>query len=76
MQEAGADRAILIPPSWEGDSSEFSLEAVAKYPAQVCGHGADPINKPEGRARDDRDLEGPARHAWRAPTFHHAWDQD
>jgi L-fuconolactonase len=31
-RQAGVHRAILIPPSWEGDSSEYSLEAAAKYP--------------------------------------------
>jgi predicted TIM-barrel fold metal-dependent hydrolase len=29
MKEAGVDRAILIPPSWEGERADYSLEAVS-----------------------------------------------
>ena len=49
MKEAGVDRAILIPPSWEGDSSDYSLEASARYPDRFAVMGRIPIDKPEGR---------------------------
>jgi hypothetical protein len=75
MQEAGVDRAILIPPSWECDSSDFSLEAAAKYPGKFAVMGRIPINKPEG-PRDDRDLEDQPGMLGVRLTFHHAWDQD
>jgi predicted TIM-barrel fold metal-dependent hydrolase len=32
MDEAGVDRAILVPPSWEGNRIDYSLEACEKYP--------------------------------------------
>jgi L-fuconolactonase len=32
MDEAGVDRAVLVPPSWEGDRNDLALAAVAKYP--------------------------------------------
>jgi predicted TIM-barrel fold metal-dependent hydrolase len=75
MQEAGVDRAILIPPSWEGDSSEYSLEAVAKYPNLFAVMGRIPINKPEGREMIETWKDQPGMLGVRL-TFHHAWDQD
>jgi|ERR1043166_9226725 predicted TIM-barrel fold metal-dependent hydrolase len=32
MQEAGVDRAILVPPSWDGNRTDHALEAARKYP--------------------------------------------
>ena len=32
MDEAGVERAILIPPYWEGDHIDCCLEAIAAYP--------------------------------------------
>lgn len=32
MDEAGVDRAIVVPPSWEGDRNDYALEAARKYP--------------------------------------------
>jgi predicted TIM-barrel fold metal-dependent hydrolase len=32
MDEAGVDRVVLIPPSWEGERNDYAAEAVAKYP--------------------------------------------
>jgi predicted TIM-barrel fold metal-dependent hydrolase len=75
MQQAGVDRAILIPPSWEGDSSEYSLEAHAKYPALFAVMGRIPIDKPEGRQMIETWKDQPGMLGVRL-TFHHAWDQD
>jgi predicted TIM-barrel fold metal-dependent hydrolase len=30
MKEAGVEHAILVPPSWEGDRVDYSLEAAQK----------------------------------------------
>src|SRR5258708_21604784 len=49
MAEAGVDRAILVPPSWEGDRIDYSLEASQKYPKRVAVIGRIPIDKPRGR---------------------------
>jgi predicted TIM-barrel fold metal-dependent hydrolase len=32
MDEAGVDRAVLVPPSWEGDYNDLSLDAARRYP--------------------------------------------
>jgi L-fuconolactonase len=32
MQSAGVDRAVLVPPSWEGDRNDLVLDAVKTYP--------------------------------------------
>ena len=34
MDEAGVDRAVLVPPAWEGDRNDFALEAVAEFPSR------------------------------------------
>jgi predicted TIM-barrel fold metal-dependent hydrolase len=75
MQEAGVDRAILIPPSWEGDRSDYSLEAAAKYPSRFAVMGRVPIDKPEGRKMIETWKDQPGMLGVRL-TFHHAWDQD
>ena len=28
MDEAGVDRAVIVPPSWPGDRNDYALEAV------------------------------------------------
>lgn len=32
MQTAGVDRAILVPPSWEGEKNDVVAEACRRYP--------------------------------------------
>lgn len=32
MDEAGVDRVVIVPPSWEGDRNDYALEAVRRYP--------------------------------------------
>jgi hypothetical protein len=34
MDEAGVDRAVIVPPSWPGDRNDYALEAVKRYPAR------------------------------------------
>lgn len=76
MAEAGVHRQILIPPSWEGDRADYSLEAAAKYPDQFAIMGRVPLQQPDAGRRI---LE-----TWKAQpgmlgvrlTFHHAWDQE
>lgn len=74
MDQAGVDRAILVPPSWEGERIDYSLEAAQKFPARFAVMGRFPINRPEERSR----LE-----TWRTQkgmlgvrlTLHHEWDR-
>jgi len=74
MAEAGVDRAILIPPSWEGERADYTLEAVAKYPARFAIMGRLPINRPEARRMLETWKDQPGMLGVRL-TFHHEWDR-
>src|SRR5262249_1887202 len=32
MDEAGVDRAVIVPPSWPGDRNDYGIEAAERYP--------------------------------------------
>jgi predicted TIM-barrel fold metal-dependent hydrolase len=74
MNEAGVGHAILVPPSWEGERVDYSLEAAQAFPNRFAVMGRFPINEPKERAR----LE-----TWRGQkgmlgvrlTLHHEWDR-
>jgi predicted TIM-barrel fold metal-dependent hydrolase len=74
MAEAGVDRAILVPPSWEGDRIDYSLEAVAKFPRRFAIMGRIPINKPQARQMLETWKDQPGMLGVRL-TFHHDWDR-
>ncbi len=46
MDEAGVDRAVIVPPSWEGDRNDYALEAVRRYPTRFAVMGRLPVNDP------------------------------
>jgi predicted TIM-barrel fold metal-dependent hydrolase len=50
MQEAGVARAVIVPPSWEGDRNDLALEAARLHPDRFAVMGRLPIEKPESRA--------------------------
>ena len=65
MDEAGVDRVVIVPPSWEGYHNEYAMEAAKKAaPFRADGPPAARRSEIEGPARD---LEGSARHAGRPP---------
>jgi L-fuconolactonase len=39
MDRAGVDRAILVPPSFEGDRNDYALEAARKHPGRFAVMG-------------------------------------
>ena len=39
MDPAGVDRAVIVPPSWIGETNEYALEASAKYPDRFAVMG-------------------------------------
>src|SRR5215813_4029020 len=43
MDEAGVDRAVIVPPSWPGDRNDYALEAVKRYPDRSRVMGKLPI---------------------------------
>ena len=47
MDAAGVDRAVLVPPSWEGDRNDLALEACRQHPDRFAIMGRldmDPAN--------------------------------
>ena len=43
MNEAGVDRAVIVPPSWPGDRNDYGLEAVKRYPHRFAVMGRIPL---------------------------------
>jgi len=74
MDDAGVSASILVPPSWEGERIDYSLEAAQKYPNRFAVMGRFPINQPEERERLEtwRDQKGMLGVRL---TLHHEWDR-
>jgi len=47
MEEAGVDRAVIVPPSWPGDRNDYALEAVKRYPNRFRVMGRIPLQDPK-----------------------------
>ena len=47
MDEAGVDRAVIVPPSWPGDRNDYALEAVKRYPNRFRVMGRIPLQDPK-----------------------------
>src|SRR5213079_1215823 len=47
MDEAGVDRAVIVPPSWPGDRNDYALEAVKRYPTRFRVMGRVAIQDPK-----------------------------
>src|SRR5438128_2283112 len=56
MKEAGVDRAVIVPPSWEGERNDLALEAARLHPDQFAVMGRFPLEKPDSRPLVDRGL--------------------
>jgi len=50
MDGAGVERCILVPPTWEDDRNDTSLEAARLHPDRFRVMGRISISKPESRA--------------------------
>jgi predicted TIM-barrel fold metal-dependent hydrolase len=46
MDEAGVDRAILVPPSWEGDRNDHALAGAAAHPDRFAVMGRLALDQP------------------------------
>lgn len=53
MKEAGVDRVVVVPPSWEGDRNDLALEAARLHPDRFAVMGRLALEKPESRALVD-----------------------
>ncbi len=51
MDEAGVARAILVPPSWEGERNDHALEAAARYPNRFAVMGRLALDRPDNAER-------------------------
>jgi len=49
MDEAGVDRVVIVPPSWEGDRVDYALEAAKKFPGRFAVMGRIPLASPQAR---------------------------
>jgi L-fuconolactonase len=49
MDAAGVTRAILVPPSWEGDRNDVALAAAHRYPERFAVMGRLSLEAPESR---------------------------
>src|SRR5215831_12951462 len=47
MKEAGVDRAVIVPPSWEGERNDVALEAARLHPDRFAVMGRFPPGVPE-----------------------------
>jgi predicted TIM-barrel fold metal-dependent hydrolase len=50
MAAAGVAHAIIVPPSWEGDRNDVTLEAARLHPDRFAVMGRFPIEDPASRA--------------------------
>jgi len=50
MDEAGVDRAVIVPPSWPGDRNDYGLEAARRYPNRFAVMGRLSLQNPESVA--------------------------
>jgi predicted TIM-barrel fold metal-dependent hydrolase len=50
MNEAGVDRVVIVPPSWEGERNDFAMDAAAKYPDRFAIMGRIAVNDPKSQA--------------------------
>jgi predicted TIM-barrel fold metal-dependent hydrolase len=46
MKGVGVEHAILVPPSWEGDRVDYSLEAAQKYLIPSLRHSSAMLSSP------------------------------
>ncbi len=69
MAEAGVDRAVLVPPSWEGERNDLVLAAAQAYPQRFAVMGRLDPRDPQSRSRFARWTEQPGMLGLRF-TFH------
>lgn len=49
MKKAGVDRAILVPPSWEGDRNDLANDAASSHPEEFATMGRFDPDAPNAR---------------------------
>lgn len=51
MDGAGVDRAIIVPPPWDGDRTDYALEAARRHPGRFAVMGRIPVEDPPAARR-------------------------
>jgi L-fuconolactonase len=51
MDKAGVHRAVIVPPTWEGDRNDLALEAVRLHPNRFGVMGRIDVRAPESRGK-------------------------
>src|SRR5262249_61850706 len=49
MDEAGVDRVVIVPPSWEGYHNEYAMEAAKKWPHRFAVMGRLRLGDPKSK---------------------------
>jgi len=62
MDEAGVERAVLVPPSWEGERNDYVIEAAQRHPTRLAAMGRFLV--------DDRSMHGQLRAFMDQPGIH------
>jgi predicted TIM-barrel fold metal-dependent hydrolase len=76
MDEAGVDRALILPPSWEGDRTDYALEACEAHPDRFGVMARIPQNKPAEGAAMMRDFAQNPHIKGTRLTFHRPIDRN
>ncbi|MBI4082022.1 MAG: amidohydrolase [Candidatus Lambdaproteobacteria bacterium] len=50
MNEAGVDRVVIVPPTWDGKRNDLALEAARRHPDRFAVMGRLWLERPESRA--------------------------
>jgi predicted TIM-barrel fold metal-dependent hydrolase len=73
MDRTGIDCAVIVPPSWAGESNDYALESVAKYPSRFAVMGRFDPEAPDARAQLEAWKQTPAllgiRLTFNSPRF-------
>ena len=69
MDAGGVDRAVIVPPSWEGDRNDLAIEAVRRYPDRFAIMGRLDPDAPGAREEIARWKQQPGMLGLRF-TFH------
>ena len=76
MDKAGVDRALILPPSWEGDRIDYALEACEAHPGRFGVMARVPQNKPVEGAALMRELAVNPHVKGTRLTFHRPQDRN
>ena len=71
MAAAQVDRAILVPPSWEGYRNDYALQAAQLHPKRFAVMGKVPLNDPASKNKLATWLDQPGMLGFRI-SFRHS----